>query len=437
MLKLKKSQVTCSYCSRIFKNPIVLPCRDSMCREHLSDRDVVKQNKIRCNKCNAEFGVKNSEFKSNVELKNSIESHLYLSEDEMSLKQQLEESFKQFFEFCDKFKQNKSKLESDVFDHFQELRFQIDEHREELKKRIDDIALAMIDETKKCQEKYLQDLKERFSSFDESQSLENQLHELEETFRNPNLLIETIKEMQQTQKESLNDIQLKLNQMNQVEDHLKATNEFKPNLSSFNQEEDACLFGSLKLDGCWLNVNSFKGQILTDEQQCSELIDLCEFSPNDKWSLLYRGTRDGFDSDVFHSKCDGHSNTLTLLKAKGSQYIFGGFTTVYWESSAIGIWKSDPNAFLFSLTNKDNTPVKMNIDPDKHEWAIYCDSEYGPTFGSDIVIRNNSNTTIDSYSDLGSDYNHPQYGYGTNEAKTFLAGTEWFQLDEIEVYQKE
>ncbi len=117
------------------------------------------------------------------------------------------------------------------------MRFQIDEHREELKKRIDDIALALIDETNKFQEKYLKELKESLSSFDHIQSLENQLHEIEETFRNPNLLIETIKEMQQKQEESLDDIQLMLNEMNQVKANLMATNEFKPYLSSFNQEE--------------------------------------------------------------------------------------------------------------------------------------------------------------------------------------------------------
>jgi hypothetical protein len=31
-----------------------------------------------------------------------------------------------------------------ILGHFQELRFQIDEHREELKNKIDDIALEMI-----------------------------------------------------------------------------------------------------------------------------------------------------------------------------------------------------------------------------------------------------------------------------------------------------
>jgi hypothetical protein len=432
MLKSQKSRLTCSYCSRIFRDPILLPCEDSICREHLKEREIVKANKIKCKKCNGEFRVKDNHFESNEDLKESVEDRCYLSEEEISLKNELKESMQKFFEFYDEFNQKKTQLESDVFDHFQEMRFKIDEQREELKKRIDDIALAMIDETWKHQEKYLRDLKEKLSSFDHCKSLEHDLNGIEETFRCPNLLIETIKEMQQKQAESLNEIQLKLNEMNQVKDNLKQTNYFNPSSLLFKPEET--LFGSIQL-GLYSNTNSFKGQILTSEQTLLQVIDLCEFSPNDKWSLLYRGTRDGFGTNDFHSKCNGHSNTLTILKAKGSGFIFGGYTTVEWDSTSE--WKSDPNAFLFSLTNKDNKPLKMKINPYKHEYAIRCYSSYGPIFGFDIRIANNANTTMDSYSNLGWVYKHPQYGYGTNEAQTFLAGSHKFQLDEIEVYQKD
>jgi hypothetical protein len=438
MLKSQKSQLTCSYCSRIFKDPIDLPCGDSICREHLSEKTVVKANRIKCKECNEEFGVKNNDFKSNNQLKTLIESHSHLSKDEKSLKHELEVSIGKFFEFYDEYVQNRNKSESDIFNHFQELRSQIDQHREELKKRIDDIALAMIDQTKKYEKVYLNDLKEKFSSFDDSQSLENEMNEIEELFRNPNLVIKSITELQQKQEDSLKDIQLKLNEMSKIKDDLMKTNEFKPNLSSFNQEEDACLFGSIKLDACWLYINSFKSsQILTDERQMSELIDLCEFSPRDKWSLLYRATRDGFGSSVFHSRCDGHSNTLTIFKAKHSRFIFGGYTTVSWESPARYPWKSDANAFIFSLTNKDNKPLKMKVDPNQDEYAIYCHFGFGPTFGDDITIVNNANTRIYSYSNLGFTYKHPEYAYKTSEAQSFLSGSKYFQLDEIEIYQKE
>jgi len=64
---------------------------------------------------------------------------------------------------------------------------------------------------------------------------------------------------------------------------------------------------------------------------------------------------------------------------------------------------------LPSLTNGDNRPVKMNVDPDEHGDAIECHS-LGSTFGCDICIADNTNTTMESFSNLGFVYSHPQYG---------------------------
>jgi hypothetical protein len=132
------------------------PRQISICRGHLSERDIAKQNKIKCKACNEEIEVKNIEFKSNEAISKLKDSHSYLNVEELKLKREIEESIKKFFEFYDEFIQNRTKLDMDVFDHFHEMGFKIDEHRVELKKRIDDIALAMIDKTKKCQEEYLQ-----------------------------------------------------------------------------------------------------------------------------------------------------------------------------------------------------------------------------------------------------------------------------------------
>ncbi len=164
---------------------------------------------------------------------------------------------------------------------------------------------------------------------------------------------------------------------------------------------------------------------------------LYEFSAKDKWSLLYRGSRDGFEPKDFHAKCDGKSPTLTIYKAQESSYIFGGFTTSGWYNSNKFI--SDSKAFIFSLTNKDDKPCIMNIDPNQRQYATYGGPEFGPTFGhgSDIDIRGNPNTEKRSFSKLGSTYNHPRYTKGSNEIHSFLAGSEYFQLSEIEVYQKE
>ena len=168
-------------------------------------------------------------------------------------------------------------------------------------------------------------------------------------------------------------------------------------------------------------------------QQCADLMRVCEFSLNAKWTLLYRASEHGFEVKDFHSKCDNKSNTLTLIKPHGSPNIFGGFTSASWDS--ISGYKTDCSAFIFSLVNKDQKPLKMRVS--KPESAIYCCSSYGPLFGGyDIYIANRSDSNTDSYPNLGHSYSHPQYAYLSVQAQHFLAGASNFQVGDIEVYAR-
>ena len=105
--------------------------------------------------------------------------------------QTLEESLSEFVGFFEEFVQHMSIVETQVFDHFQEIRFQIDERREEMKKKIDDIALAMIDKVKEFEVIYMKSVNENLletqSSFDEEANWIDK--ELKDQLRNPNLLI--------------------------------------------------------------------------------------------------------------------------------------------------------------------------------------------------------------------------------------------------------
>ena len=170
---------------------------------------------------------------------------------------------------------------------------------ERLKERIDHIALAMIDQTKKSEEMYLKNIKEHFSTYDGSKSLQIKSSEIEELFRNPNLLIQTIQEIQQKQEESLKDIRSKLYKMTIVKEFCEETNTFQPNSTSFNQKEETSLFGSIQLNQ-YSNLNSLKSKIIKGERQSFDLIKLCELALNDTWTVLYRGTRDGFEARDFH-----------------------------------------------------------------------------------------------------------------------------------------
>ena len=115
------SALTCSYCSKIFKDPIELPCKDNLCKEHLVEKDVVKQNRIKCAECKQDFQVKDNEFESNDFVKKQIDDHVYLSDEELSLKKQIEDSIRTFFQMDEQFTLNKTRIDLDVHEHFQEI----------------------------------------------------------------------------------------------------------------------------------------------------------------------------------------------------------------------------------------------------------------------------------------------------------------------------
>jgi hypothetical protein len=129
---------------------------------------------------------------------------------------------------------------------------------------------------------------------------------------------------------------------------------------------------------------------------------------------------------------------LTVIKAKSGN-IFGGFTEQKWHSRGGG--ETDPNAFIFSLVNKEKKPFKI-LCSNEGQQAIRCNSTRGPCFGADgpsfrnISIHTDSNINIKSFSYLGFSYQHPDYLKGTAKAQNILAGSPYFETDEIEVYAK-
>lgn len=161
---------------------------------------------------------------------------------------------------------------------------------------------------------------------------------------------------------------------------------------------------------------------------------LCQFKQKEKWMLIYRGSRDGFSSRMFHSKCDGFTTTLTLIQTTRNN-IFGGFTTRDWAQKK-EIYKRDPNAFLFSLKNENEKPIRIHCS--EPNYAVCSKSEFGPIFGggNDICILNESNLHSKNFSRLGCSYKHPLYEYESYEGHKFLAGTKYFQTKEIEVYYR-
>jgi hypothetical protein len=151
------------------------------------------------------------------------------------------------------------------------------------------------------------------------------------------------------------------------------------------------------------------------------------------FTLLWGGSRDGFGARDFHRRCDGHPNTLTvILDTNGN--IFGGFTPMKWESDNWGIRKGDPSlkGFLFTLTNPHKVPLRRFVlKAEKKEYAIRCDSRWGPIF-CDIVVCDTCNANTKSYSShFGNRYVNDTRLVG----KAFFTGSGNFEVKETEVFE--
>ncbi len=81
----------------------------SICREHLSEKNAVNEDKIKSK----------SMIRSLHEANKERDSKCYLSEEELSLKKGLDESIRKFFEFDDAFIQTREReqIDTDDFNH--------------------------------------------------------------------------------------------------------------------------------------------------------------------------------------------------------------------------------------------------------------------------------------------------------------------------------
>jgi hypothetical protein len=148
-------------------------------------------------------------------------------------------------------------------------------------------------------------------------------------------------------------------------------------------------------------------------------------------SLLYRGSRDGFGAADFHAKCDDKGVTVTIVKSTEG-YIFGGYSDQLWQNA--WKWKFSSRAFLFSMVNPTGlAPMKLPITGERNKYAVYCCPPRGPMFGwegCDLCIHDNCNTVKNSFSRLGDSYTLPP----RQDSRTFLAGSQYFLVAEIEVF---
>ena len=80
-------------------------------------------------------------------------------------------------------------------------------------------------------------------------------------------------------------------------------------------------------------------------------------------------------------------------------------------------------------------PFKSMVKLSQSSFAIYSRSYFGPAFGChwgcDLLITNNANQRLNSFTNFGTSYSLPN---GVTDRRTILAGTYNFSPDEVEVF---
>jgi hypothetical protein len=171
-------------------------------------------------------------------------------------------------------------------------------------------------------------------------------------------------------------------------------------------------------------------RLLLDSSILGEIPGCLEEFAAKRWTLLYRGSRDGFSASNFHEKCDGRANTLAVIETtKG--FVFGGFTPVAWASNKS--WESDSSqkTFLFTVRNPRGSEGRKFVMAGTAN-AIYCGRGYGPVFGntSEIAVTNGCNANSNSYTNVGQLFTNDT----GIDGKQVFTGEYNFTVKEIEVF---
>lgn len=140
---------------------------------------------------------------------------------------------------------------------------------------------------------------------------------------------------------------------------------------------------------------------------------------NEKLTLVYKGSLNGFSSKYFYLKHYELGKTFFLFKKASDYKLFGGYTPKLLLKD--GEYQIEPQAFLFSLTDRKKYPLQELSKSIK-----YCSDSF-IRFGSDLIIYDKPHIT-DNYSDFPS-------SYGEKDLKKYcLTGENYFKLSEVEIY---
>ena len=272
----------------------------------------------------------------------------------------------------------------------------------------------------------------------EEQSVDIRLYQREiNKDKKINQLLSKINSLEKEIKEIKED---NLKKDKEIESLKNSLNEFKNNKNELNKNQNAIIENGIndihfreRRPNIYIKIppiknnNFINSTIIKDNNLdfvLKELKTIYNIKDNNnknlKTYLLYKASIDGFDSIIFHNKCDNIKGTLILVENnRGIQ--FGGFTMETWDGNSID--KKDENAFCFSISIKKIYKIKKNKN------AIKCDINFGPVFLNDIFGFRKRNLKIgESFPKKDCNYSGCEYDFEINGWEQVI------ECEEIEVF---
>ena len=151
-----------------------------------------------------------------------------------------------------------------------------------------------------------------------------------------------------------------------------------------------------------------------------------------KTNILYSEKYFKIRGKDFYKKCVNKGNILITILSKEKSKIFGAFIPFGLNSKKKdGKFYKINDSFLFSLTHK------KKLDCFQNDFAVLHNEDDFPDFGgrdfSDLFLNGGNK---ESFSVLGDSYEMPgDCKGGTRKSRVFLAGSEKFTMQFIEVFQ--
>ena len=352
----RKSELICNICKLILKDPVSLPCSHAVCAEHFRD-GTSKNGMIKCLICLIDFDVPTSGFEANLALTNLLNSESYLSAEEKSIKRELNYLIERLKYMHGIVKSKHQIMEVTSFDHFSEIRRQIDIRREELyakidnnkeepKAEIDEIALQLIEQTREREEACKSKLDKTISGVvntDLAKIAQYFAHE----FRKPNLQFEEAKHLKDEYELIFVDFKAKVNEIASIGKEInslmfKSVSGFRGETFGYLKSKEliACSSGyKIQIWNLDSNVCVATLQMHTANITCLENIDENRFASGSKDNTIR--IWDAKDFVCIIAFITG--TEINFLKSLNSNRLAGG------SLRSIRIWKIESGECLQTL----------------------------------------------------------------------------------------